>query len=128
MKKYLRSLVVSILFVVMVYGFYVSRGESREPHVTPGGERIYVMRTKEGYIPKDIIIQKGDVVIWQNKADEFHWPASDIHPTHGVYPEFDPRRPVAVDEEWEFQFLNTGTWKYHDHIRAYKTGTITVIE
>lgn len=93
-----------------------------------GEPAVIITRTPEGYEPKEVTIKQGDVVTWVNKTTEFHWPASDLHPTHGVYPEFDPLRPIAPDEEWSFKFDKVGVWKYHDHIRANKTGTVTVTE
>lgn len=87
---------------------------------------VIIVRTAEGYEPKEVTIKRGDVVEFMNESEEFHWPASDLHPTHGVYPEFDPLRPIAVGESWKFQFDKAGVWKYHDHIRANKVGTITV--
>jgi plastocyanin len=87
---------------------------------------IVITRTKNGYEPKEITIAQGDVVEWKNESGEFHWPASDLHPTHGIYPEFDPLRPIADGESWKFKFEQVGVWKYHDHIRANKVGTVTV--
>lgn len=91
-----------------------------------GAPAVVIKRTDEGYEPKEVTIKQGDVVTWVNETKEFHWPASDLHPTHGVYPEFDPLRPIAPGEEWSFKFDKVGVWKYHDHIRANKTGTVTV--
>ncbi len=93
--------------------------------VTP---TVIVTRTAEGYEPKEITIEVGDTVQWVNESGEYHWPASDLHPTHGVYPEFDPMTPVAPDDVWQFTFTKEGEWRYHDHIRANKTGTVTVTQ
>lgn len=89
---------------------------------------ITVVRTPDGYEPKDVTIKVGDTVEWVNESGEYHWPASDLHPTHGVYPEFDPKTPVAPDTAWQFTFTQAGEWRYHDHIRANKTGTVFVTE
>lgn len=91
-----------------------------------GEPAVVITRTKDGYEPKEVTVQVGDIVEWVNESGEFHWPASDLHPTHGVYPEFDPLRPIADGESWKFKFDQAGVWKYHDHIRANKVGTITV--
>lgn len=89
---------------------------------------VTVVRTAEGYEPKEITIKKGEVVLWKNESIEYHWPASDLHPTHTIYSDFDPLKPVAPGSKWAFQFDKVGTWKYHDHIRANKVGTVTVTE
>lgn len=85
-----------------------------------------IVRTSEGYEPSDLTIARGDTVQFLNRSNDFHWPASDLHPTHGIYPAFDPRRPVAVGEVWSFRFAEVGEWKFHDHLHANETGTITV--
>ena len=55
------------------------------------------------------------------------WPASDFHPTHSVYPAFDPKRPLKADESWRFVFDRAGVWTYHDHLSENTTGTIIVL-
>jgi len=91
-----------------------------------GEAAVTIVRTNEGYEPKEVTINKGDVVRFLNESDEYHWPASDLHPTHALYSEFDPLRPIAPGEEWKFRFDQIGEWRYHDHIRANKVGKITV--
>ncbi len=126
----------TILFVIAVLilggGFaawyFLGQGKTDTPQTQDelGEAAVTITRTQDGYEPKDIVITKGDIVSFVNESEEYHWPASDLHPTHGVYPEFDPLRPIAPGEEWKFKFDKVGVWKYHDHIRANKTGTITV--
>jgi plastocyanin len=123
---------VAVIAVCAAAGWWFMTAQNTAPS-TPnatqaelGEPAVTIVRTAEGYEPKEVSIKKGDIVMWVNESGEFHWPASDLHPTHGVYPEFDPLRPIAVDETWKFKFDKEGVWKYHDHIRANKTGTITV--
>jgi len=87
-----------------------------------------ITRTNEGYEPADITIKAGDTVMFMNESDSFHWPASDVHPTHSIYSDFDPREPVAPGDTWSFTFERPGSWRFHDHIRANLVGTIVVEE
>jgi len=87
---------------------------------------VTIARTNAGYEPNELVVTKGTIVIWTNETNGFHWPASDSHPVHDVYPEFDPKRPLAPGEEWRFVFEVAGEWGFHDHIHANKTGTILV--
>ena len=129
-----KKLIISIATLVIlgavgVIGYFVFAGINSPVQKIDqdlGESAVVITRTAAGYEPKEVTIKQGDVVTWVNESGEFHWPASDLHPTHGVYPEFDPLTPIAPDEEWSFRFDQVGTWKYHDHIRANKTGTITV--
>lgn len=87
-----------------------------------------ITRTAEGYEPRAVTINEGEAVSFTNESEEYHWPASDIHPTHGLYSEFDPRAPVAPGDTWTFIFDEPGEWDFHDHLRANETGTVTVEE
>lgn len=80
----------------------------------------------DAYAPQNITIKKGDAIVFENKSDKYFWPASNIHPTHGIYPEFDPKDAVAPGSSWNFKFEKIGSWRYHDHLHPYITGTIIV--
>lgn len=92
------------------------------------GAAATIVRTNDGYEPRDVTISVGEAVSFVNESDEFHWPASDVHPTHTIYSEFDPDAPIEPGATWTFVFTKPGEWKYHDHIRANLRGTITVVE
>ncbi len=88
---------------------------------------IIVTLTEEGYRP-EITIKKGTMVTFKSELDKPFWPASNLHPSHEIYSDFDPGVPLNADETWSFVFNRVGQWQMHDHIRSYFTGTITVIE
>ncbi len=81
---------------------------------------------KTNFYPREVIIKTGDIVVFENTSDSNHWPASNIHPTHKVYPEFDPQKPISFGQSWEFKFEKAGEWLYHDHLSPNMTGKITV--
>jgi len=85
-----------------------------------------VLLTDEGFSPSKLEINLGDFVTFQTARGEQFWPASDLHPTHGVYDDFDPKRPITLEDSWEFKFTKPGEWKYHDHLFSIFKGTITV--
>ncbi|MFT7507310.1 MAG: hypothetical protein ACI92I_000453 [Acidimicrobiales bacterium] len=89
-------------------------------------EVVTVVLTEEGYVPNELTIPLGTVVEFSTTIDRPHWPASNLHPSHGIYPEFDPMKPVASQNTWQFTFDKSGDWKFHDHIRSYYTGIIHV--
>lgn len=91
------------------------------------GEAIIII-SDEGFSPSEIKIKIGTKVKFVNQSKYWHWPASDLHPTHTLYPEFDPKKPVGPGEEWNFVFEKTGEWDFHDHLASYVTGKIIVAE
>lgn len=86
-----------------------------------------VMLTDAGFTPHEITIRVGGTVTFSTTRALPFWPASDSHPSHSIYPEFDPHGPIAANEHWTFRFDKVGDWGYHDHLRSYFTGTIHVV-
>lgn len=80
----------------------------------------------DGFAPEEITILQGDKVVFENAGAKSRWPASDIHPTHQIYAEFDAKEEVLPGESWEFTFEKAGTWKFHDHIYPEQTGVVSV--
>lgn len=103
-------------------------GLAKEEQSAAIGQEHAVTFTKDGYQPQQLTARKGDTVKFVTDGDQFFWPASNIHPTHGIYPEFDPREPVDPKKGWSFRFDKVGTWKYHDHLAPYYTGSISVTQ
>jgi len=109
---------VLVITVVLVAYFFLQRDINREAIV-------YI--DEDGFSTAGLIVEVGDRVKFENKTDTSVWPASDIHPTHELYPEFDARGPIAPGGIWEFTFDQIGTWRYHDHLNPNVKGTIQVV-
>lgn len=94
--------------------------------------------TDAGFVPSSVAIKKGQTVRWENNSGSKVWPASAVHPTHSVYPQksasdclgstFDACKGLQKGESWDFTFNNVGEWRFHDHLHAYNTGSVTVTE
>lgn len=80
----------------------------------------------DGFRPARAEVRRGDAVTFVNMRDVHVWPASDPHPTHARYPEFDAGEPIAPGGRWTFRFERAGEWTYHDHLAPYYTATIIV--
>ncbi|MBI3420894.1 MAG: hypothetical protein HY006_02420 [Candidatus Sungbacteria bacterium] len=100
--------------------------QTRQPSPSP---TPYIIELQEdGFHPPVITIPRGDTVKFMSTKKNYFWPASDLHPTHAIYAEFDPKEPIESDGTWSFRFEKTGEWRYHDHLAPYFTGTIIVTE
>ena len=93
-----------------------------------GGEPVVVRMLDQGFVPNAIEVWQGDSVVFENRGKEPHWPASDIHPTHQVYPELDARQPVVSGQRWTFRFDRPGAWRFHDHLHPEAFGSVVVRE
>ncbi|MCY3952096.1 MAG: hypothetical protein OXG69_06060 [bacterium] len=84
-----------------------------------------VRYTADGaFVPARLDIATGDEVVFVNDSAAPTWPASNIHPSHEILPEFDPLEAIDPGESWAFTFRRNGYWRYHNHIRADETGLI----
>jgi plastocyanin len=85
-----------------------------------------ILVKEDAFEPSEVTIKQGESVVFYNQAAADRWPASNIHPTHGIYPEFDPKSPVKPGEIWSFTFTKAGSWRFHDHLVPEMKGVIIV--
>ncbi len=78
------------------------------------------------FSPQSVDIKVGDIIIFKNNSSQSFWPASDPHPTHTAYPEFDAKEPIPAGGKFQFQFAKAGTWGYHNHLNPSITGVVNV--
>lgn len=78
------------------------------------------------FLPKEVTIAQGGTVTFVNQSNHATWPASNIHPSHSIYPEFDPLKGIQPGASWSFTFGKIGSWRFHDHLSASVTGVVEV--
>jgi len=134
MKKILYILLPLLVFLLagMLFVYFrpnLSTSAARLGMSTNANEHkadVIVRIVAEGFEPQEITVSKGDTVLWKNESNEYRWPASNLHPSHRIYSEFDPKEPLGPGESWAFTFERAGAWQYHDHLRPSKRGTVEV--
>ncbi len=128
-----KSLLIFIAIISVGAGllyFDTSKKQNEDVDTTPevAPENAFVVTlTPDGYEPADFTIAVGTAVTFKSATGKPHWPASNLHPSHEIYSEFDPLQPVDPDKSWTFIFTKEGSWNFHDHMRAYYTGTVHVV-
>ena len=127
--KYILVIFISIFFVGCTTSNDAGTSENspKPTPITQSGEVVIEM-TSDGYFPDEIKITKGTKVTFKNSDTFYHWPASDLHPSHNQYADFDPRKTIEPGESWSFVFDKVGEWGMHDHISPYMIGKIFVVE
>ena len=116
-------------------------GETEVGDSEVGAETRIIEISASGFRPSVLEINQGDGVVFLNRDGSLHWPASDVHPTHRVYPGsdinkcgsasereriFDSCHGLNQGERYSFVFNEIGNWRYHDHLRASLQGMIIV--
>lgn len=143
--------VVVLISAILIVGAYVIissgvMGSGNSIKVIGTGSSVIengktIFMEEDGFSPKAIVISKGETVIFTNNdPDRKHWPASNNHPSHNLYPEsgiekcqteeknliFDSCRGLEFGESWSFTFNEVGSWTFHDHFNPTFEGIITV--
>jgi plastocyanin len=88
---------------------------------------VSVVMDQKGFTPSNFEVPLGQSVCWINRENsDGRWPASNIHPTHEIYAEFDPKKPIPPGQTWCFTFDQEGIWRFHDHLFPEFTGVVRV--
>ena len=90
--------------------------------------RTVVTYTDTGFAPKTVTVKQGSMVTFVNESGKSMWVASALHPTHQLLPGFVQLKNVPRGGTYEYTFEKVGTWKYHNHVVASDTGSVTVTE
>jgi len=108
--------------------------------VIPTDNEVIIEIGDSRFSPRSVTVNAGDTVTFINVGTAATWPATNVHPSHTLYPGssitkcqgsgastiFDACRRLNSGESYSFIFNQQGNWEYHDHVRSYLTGTITV--
>jgi plastocyanin len=126
------------LVILAVTGFILMRRQESGPLAPPPAPTQESQAIEEGdivaeirmddnkYDPETLTIRRGQAIRFTNADTKPYWPASNIHPTHEIYSEFDPKRAIPAGESWTFRFDQAGSWRMHDHLYPFIKGIITV--
>ena len=139
MLEYLRMqknlLIPGISIVVLLFAgaaYFLSTNEEvvPSPVASSNQERgdYVITLTPDGFTPSELTIARGETVTFRTTTGKRFWPASNLHPSHLEYADFDPKAPIEPGDTWSFTFEQAGEWRMHDHLAPYYTGTITVTE
>jgi plastocyanin len=97
--------------------------DKKEDYVWSNEIRI----TENGFEPNSIAVLVGQTIVFINETGKDSGPASDFHPSHLIYQDFDSKKPLVEGESWSFGFDKEGVWSFHDHLRPSKRGTVYVL-
>lgn len=126
-REYLIAIIVLVLIGV---GGFVWIGRNQDSQVSTPRDNATnentIFYTNSGYSPGEITIETGTTVTFVNQSDLPMWTASNPHPVHTDYAEFDHRRGVGRSETYEFTFTEPGTFEYHNHLSPQHKGMVMV--
>ena len=94
-----RSVVMRIPALLLLLAVLVLTGcggDDDEDGGGGGGRRNVVTITDDGFEPSTLTVSSGTTVTFENESSDDSWPASDVHPTHQLYPGFDAKKPLLA--------------------------------
>ncbi len=124
--RYVKSIVVLGLIGLCTIMAYVLVHHTTQNKVRSGD--VTITYTNLGFDPKMITVRQGVTIHFVSKRSGYFWPASNFHPSHYLYPEFDAKEPISASDSWSIRLDRVGKWRYHDHLNPRFTGTIVVID
>ncbi len=87
---------------------------------------IIISYTDSGFSPNKIIVRPGAVISFLNQSSRPMWVASDLHPSHKLLPGFDQLKSIGQQGSYNYTFIKSGSWGYHNHINPADGGVIGV--
>jgi plastocyanin len=96
------------------------------PAVNKAPKKYEITFSADGFSPAVLNIAVGDTVAFVNKSDGAFWPASNSHPIHADYSEFDAKTEIGTGKTYEFTFTKAGEWGYHNHLNPKMMGVVVV--
>ncbi len=93
----------------------------------PQPKNVTVTYTSSGFSPKTVTIKQGDSVTFVNESNGGMSVASNPHPSHTIYPEFDQYKSSERNSSrYTMTFGKVGSWGYHNHYNPSLGGTVIV--
>lgn len=145
MNKRLLMIIAAVVVVALILVFVVAGRDNATPTTqtntsteqtsTEATEEAQVSQppasnlvtyTGNGFSPSELTVAKGTTVTFKNDSSGVMWVASDPHPQHTNYPEFDSGKYLQPGESYSFTFEQTGSWGFHHHAKPAHIGTIIV--
>ena len=87
-----------------------------------------VVYSATGYSPNLLEVPVGSWVAFKNTTEIPMWTASDPHPVHTDFSEFDAQKEFSKNQSYVFQFNRPGTFSYHNHDKSIDRGIIRVTD
>jgi len=116
-----------IIIFIFILTAYFLLPDAIWAHGGVNDDELIIRMAENGFEPRELTVTESDEVLFINNDDVDRWPASNFHPTHTLYPEFDSLKGVPPGESWKVKFGKVGTWRMHDHLFPHMTGTIVVL-
>lgn len=121
LKKRVQFFIIFLCVIILIETIILAKKSSFIQ-----SQNYSVVLTENGFSPQEIYIRQGDSITFTTNRNKPFWPASDIHPTHDIYPEFDSKEQIEPTKSWSFTFQKAGVWSFHDHLAPLYRGKIII--
>jgi len=105
MKKSISVLTLKVYLpiLLLLYGIFMVFLSNPLLAHTVDTEGTFVIHMKDDrFEPETITIPQGSTVIFENVDTQPHWPATNIHPTHRLYPNSDAEKCGTSEKKRNF--------------------------
>jgi plastocyanin len=127
-RRLLFGVVVMVILLIGLGYLLVRPGEkpkASSPSPTPATATVEI--TAKGFIPAELKVPRGTVVIWKGAPgiQRTSIVAANPYPADNSVPGLKSTQ-IGQGASWRYQFNQTGTYHYHDDLSPSTNGTIVV--
>lgn len=135
MKK---LLIISIALILITGAWYMLKPQPVPTNLTQNDSKQQTTETNQaensnqvaytssGFSPSTLTVKIGSTVTFVNNSNKKMWVASNPHPIHTDFPDFDAKKGYHPGESYSFTFSESGTYKYHNHLSSFSSGVVVV--
>lgn len=122
-----RLVLPAAIFVVAVAIVSVVANNSRNsPPVYAEPKAALISITEDGFVPQNVKVSRGTIVVWRNVDGEPHHVSATKNPGHSSQTLFDSNTNLDTNGRYRFQFNQPGTYSYHDALKPQYNAVIVV--
>lgn len=126
-------IIIAILLILAAGFYFVNSTKTTSttpakvaptPSVTSKDNKVTI--TPDNFAPQTITIKTGSSITWTNTDSASHTVNSDPHPTHTISSLLNQVGLIKSGDSKSLTFPTAGTYKYHDHLNPFLSGTVIV--
>lgn len=131
---------VFVIFLLILFGYLFfnsnkkeQRQDSKKAASQDKTEKgvsslVQIKVTKAGFVPEEVQVKKGQIVVWTNEDEKPHQVASNPHPTHELLKDLGDGDVLLKGDSISYTYKDKGTFRYHDHLNPTKFNGVVIVE
>lgn len=95
-------------------------------NVQPPQKQAFVRITATGFVPKELSVEPGTVIVWINEDSKVHHIESNPFPEATEHPDLNSKEAINTGATYTYKADKSGEYNYHDRLNPASNGRIIV--